>query len=112
MDSSVSEIKNHLLDEIEKFSDEYNKYMDDTPSHLLFQTIPRPFIIGNIPSFVDKLSVTRIVDSDDFLYRALCFKSRALWNAAKFSKSLPIFAMACEFWLANVESRCFQNDSI
>jgi hypothetical protein len=63
--------------------------------------------VGNIPSFVDKLSVTRVIDNDDFIYRAICFKSRALWNAAKFSKSLPTLAIACEFWLANLESRYF-----
>jgi len=102
---NILEIRRHLVEDIEQFADEYNKFIDDTPNHLLFQSIPKPFIIGNIPSFVDKLSVTRIIDSDEFIYTLICLKARALWNAEKFSKSLPTLAVACQFWLANVESR-------
>jgi len=90
------------MDELNEYSRDYSKQIEDTPSHLLFQNLPRIFCVGDVTTFCDRFDA---IDVDKtFVYRALCFKSRALWNAGKFSKGLTSLAVAAEYWLANLDS--------
>ena len=102
----LSEIMNCLMNELREYSHDYSKEIEDTPSHLLFQNLPRIFCVGDFTTFCDRLDTLEDVDRT-FVYRSLCFKSLALCNAGKFSKGLTSLAVAAEYWLANlsVENR-------
>ena len=91
-----------LMEELNEYSRDYSKQIEDTPSHLLFQNLPRVFCVGDFTTFCNKLEAADVDKA--FVYRSLCFKSRALWNAGKFSKSLTSLAVAAEFWLTNLNA--------
>ena len=92
------------MEELNEYSRDYTRQIEDTPAHLLFQSLPRVFCLGDISAFCEKLETSKVTSDKAFIYRALCFKSRALWNAGKFSKSLTSLAVASEFWLANLNA--------
>ena len=91
-----------LMEELNEYSKDYSKQIEDTPSHLLFQNLPRVFCVGDFTTFCNKLESADVDKA--FVYRSLSFKSRALWNAGKFSKSLTSLAVAAEFWLTNLNA--------
>ena len=62
------------------------------------------FCLGDISAFCQKLESSKIILDKTIIYRALCFKSRALWNAGKYSKSLTTVAVASEFWLGHLDT--------
>jgi hypothetical protein len=94
-----------LMEELNEFSRDYTRPIEDTPTHLLFQNMPKSFCIGDISMFADKLESSNVAPETWFVYRALCFKSRALWNAGKYSKALTSLAVASEFWLSNLNDK-------
>ena len=90
------------MEELNEFSRDYTKQIEDTPTHLLFQNMPKTFCVGDVTMFCDKLDSSNVVPERSLVYRSLCFKSRALWNAGKYSKALTSLAVASEFWISNL----------